>query len=90
MFFFLKLLQELHIYDENNGTVYFTSEQTAGEHYSLEYNASSRALRFLKNYNYVSASELKKAKKLLSIAAQTYIVGLFDGLFVFNKKRTKK
>ena len=56
----------------------------------LEYNASSRALRFLKNYNYVSASELKKAKKLLSIAAQTYIVGLFDGLFVFNKKRTKK
>lgn len=35
--------QQLHIYDENNGTVYFTSEQTAGEHYSLEYNASTNA-----------------------------------------------
>ena len=44
-----------------------------------------------KKYNYVSASELKKAKKLLGIAAQTYIVGLFDGLFTFtNKKRKQK
>ena len=56
----------------------------------LEYDASSRALKYLKKYNYVSPSELKKAKKLLGIAAQTYIVGLFDGLFVFKKKRKKK
>ena len=59
----------------------------------LEYNASSRALKFLKQYNLVSPGEYKKAKKLLGIAAQTYIVGLFDGLFAFtrkNKKRKKK
>lgn len=56
----------------------------------LEYDASRRALRYLKNYNYVSPSEYKKAKHLLGIAAQTYIVGLFDGLFVLNRKRKKK
>lgn len=56
----------------------------------LEYDASSRALKYLKEYNYVSPSEYRKAKKLLNVAAQTYIAGLFDDLFIFNKKRKKR
>lgn len=56
----------------------------------LEYDASRRALKYLKDYNYVSASEYKKAKKLLRVAAQTYIAGLLDDLFILNKKRKKK
>ncbi len=53
----------------------------------LEYNASSRALKFLKKYQLLSPSEYRKAKHLLNIAAQTYIAGLLDGLFIFNKKK---
>ena len=56
----------------------------------LEYNASSRGLKFLKENNFVSLSELKKAKKLLSIAAQTYIAGLFDSILILNTKRKRK
>ncbi len=56
----------------------------------LEYDASRRALKYLKDYNYVSTSEYKKAKKLLRVAAQTYIAGLLDDLFILNKKRKKK
>lgn len=56
----------------------------------LEYDASRRALKYLKEYNYVSPSEYRKAKKLLSIAAQTYIASLLDGLFILNKKRKRK
>lgn len=56
----------------------------------LEYDASSRALKYLKEYNFVSPSEHRKAKKLLNIAAQTYIAGLFDDLFVFKNKRRRK
>lgn len=56
----------------------------------LEYNASSRALKYLKEYNYLSPSEHRKAKKLLNVAAQTYIAGLFDDLFILNKRRKKK
>jgi len=56
----------------------------------LEYDASRRALKYLKEYKFVSPAEYSKAKKLLGIAAQTYIVGLFDGLFTFNRKRKKR
>lgn len=56
----------------------------------LEYNASSRALKYLKEYNYLSPSEHRKAKKLLNVAAQTYIAGLFDDLFILNKRRKKR
>ena len=56
----------------------------------LEYDASRRALKYLSENNFVSPSEFKKAKKLLSIAAQTYIVALFDGLFTFKKRKRKK
>ena len=52
----------------------------------VEYNASKRALWFLKEYHYVSTSELHKAKKLLGIAAQTYIASLFDGIIIFGNK----
>lgn len=53
----------------------------------LEYDASKRALKFLKSNNLLSQSEFRKAKKLLGIAAQTYIAGLLDGLFILNRKR---
>lgn len=55
----------------------------------LEYNASARALKFLKKYQLLSPSEYRKAKHLLSIAAQTYIAGLLDGLFILNRKKKK-
>lgn len=59
----------------------------------LEYNASRRALKYLKEKNIVSDSELRKAKKLLNTAAQTYIASLLDGILILNvtkKKRKKK
>ena len=56
----------------------------------LEYDASRRALKFLKNNKLLNPSEYKKAKKLLNTAAQTYIANLFDGLFILNKKKRIK
>lgn len=56
----------------------------------LEYDASRRALKYLKENKFVSPSEYKKAKKLLNIAAQTYIANLFDGLFILNNKPKRK
>jgi len=55
----------------------------------VEYDASKRALAFLKNNKLINPTEYKKAKKLLNIAAQTYIANLFDGLFILNTKRRK-
>lgn len=55
----------------------------------LEYDASRKALKFLKENNLLSSKELKRAKKLLGIAAQTYIAGLLDNIFIFNIKRKK-
>lgn len=54
----------------------------------LEYNASSRALKYLKENKFVSDHELKKAKHLLNVAAQTYIAGFLDGI-IFIKRRRK-
>ena len=56
----------------------------------LEYDASRRALKYLKDYNYVSPSEYRKARHLLSIAAQTYIATLLDGVFILNKNKKRK
>jgi Zn-dependent membrane protease YugP len=56
----------------------------------LEYDASRRALKYLKEYQFVSPAEYRKAKKLLNIAAQTYIAGLLDGILILNKKKRKK
>ena len=52
----------------------------------VEYNASKRALWYLKEYHYLSPSEMGKAKKLLGIAAQTYIASLFDGIIIFGDR----
>jgi Zn-dependent membrane protease YugP len=56
----------------------------------LEYDASRRALKYLKENKFVSQKEYRKAKKLLNIAAQTYIAGLLDGLLILNKNKRKK
>lgn len=56
----------------------------------LEYDASRKALKYLKENNFVSSGEYRKAKKLLGIAAQTYIAGLFDNIFIFAKKKKNK
>lgn len=56
----------------------------------LEYDASKRALKYLKEREFVSPSEFRKAKKLLNIAAQTYIAGLLDGILIFNVKKKRK
>lgn len=53
----------------------------------LEYNASSRGLKYLKANKFVSDNELKKAKHLLNVAAQTYIAGFLDGILVINRRR---
>jgi Zn-dependent membrane protease YugP len=56
----------------------------------LEYNASRRGLKFLKDYDVLSSSEYFRAKKLLSIAAQTYIASFFDEMFSFVKIKRKR
>lgn len=55
----------------------------------LEYNASRRALKYLKENEFLTTGEHHRAKKLLGIAAQTYIAGLFDEL-IPSKKKTKR
>lgn len=39
----------------------------------VEFNASSRALRMLEDYNYLDTSEVAGARKVLSAAAMTYV-----------------
>jgi len=56
----------------------------------LEYDASSRALKYLKENNLLTHGELSKARKLLSIAAQTYVASLFDELIPFKRKKNSK
>lgn len=50
----------------------------------VEYDASKRGLALLTEYQILSPKEYKNAKKLLNTAAQTYIAGLFDGIFIFT------
>ena len=57
----------------------------------LEYDASRRALKYLKENNFVTPGEYSKAKRLLGIAAQTYIASLFDELIPIHLlKRNKR
>ena len=59
----------------------------------MERDASRRALKFLKEYNIVSQSEYGKARRLLSVASQTYMASLFDGLLIhklFIRRRKKR
>ncbi len=56
----------------------------------VEINASTRALKFLKENQIITAKETPKVKKLLRTAGKTYIVALFDGILTpirrFNNK----
>lgn len=56
----------------------------------LEYDASRRALKYLKSNNFITPGELRKAKKLLRVAAQTYVANLFDSMFTFTKKKKRR
>ncbi len=59
----------------------------------VEFNASSRALKLLGQYNYLSSDELKPAKKVLSAAALTYVAAaavyiaqILRLLLIFNRR----
>ena len=46
----------------------------------VEFNASSRALKTLENYNILNDEELRGSKKVLSAAAMTYVAALVSSL----------
>ncbi len=59
----------------------------------VEFNASSRALKLLGEYNYLSPDEIKPAKKVLSAAALTYVAAaavsiaqILRLLLIFNRR----
>lgn len=52
----------------------------------VEYDASRRALKFLLGEKLITNAEASKVKKLLNVAAQTYIVGLFDDFIITARK----
>lgn len=53
----------------------------------LEYDASKKAIRMLRDYNLINKSETKYVKRILRTAALTYIASLFDGILIFKRKR---
>lgn len=52
----------------------------------VEIDASKRAIRFLTNAKIINKNEVPKVKRFLKIAAQTYIVGLFDDFTITARK----
>ncbi len=59
----------------------------------VEFNASSRAIKLLGQYNYLAPDEIKPAKKVLSAAALTYVAAaavaisqLIRLLLIFNRR----
>lgn len=59
----------------------------------VEFNASSRAIKLLGQYNYLSPDEIKPAKKVLSAAALTYVAAaavsiaqILRLLLIFNRR----
>ena len=58
----------------------------------LEFNASKKAVIYLKEYGIINNNEYRKVKKVLRAAGQTYITSFFDGFIIFNflKKKSKK
>ncbi|MCL2621658.1 MAG: zinc metallopeptidase, partial [Firmicutes bacterium] len=44
----------------------------------IEFNASRRALKYLKDNNILTATELRGAKRVLNAAAMTYVGSVFD------------
>lgn len=51
----------------------------------IEFNASKIAYNFLKENNILDKTELKQVKKMLKVAANTYIASLFSGLLKLFK-----
>ena len=51
----------------------------------LEYDASRRGLNYLIKYQFITESEQKKVKKLLGVAAQTYIASFLDNILPGKK-----
>lgn len=49
----------------------------------LEFDASKKALKMLKDLNIMSETELEKTKKVLSCAAQTYVASFLTSLVYF-------
>lgn len=52
----------------------------------IEYDASKKALLFLKDYRLLNKTEIRQVKRLLNAAAQTYIASLFDGFIIASKR----
>ena len=52
----------------------------------VEYDASRRALNFLTSSQIITNKEVPKVKRLLRVAAQTYIVALFDDFVITARK----
>jgi Zn-dependent membrane protease YugP len=46
----------------------------------VEFNASSRGMRFIEKYNLIEEGKLSGAKKVLSAAALTYIAGFVTSI----------
>ena len=58
----------------------------------LEFNASKKALIYLKEYGIINNREYGKVKRVLRAAGQTYITSFFNGFILFNflKRKTRK
>ncbi len=52
----------------------------------IEFGASRRALKFLLDSKLITKNESNKVQHLLNVAAQTYIVGLFDDFITTARK----
>jgi len=52
----------------------------------LEFDASHRAVKIMTECKLLSKKEIAKTKKLLNTAGQTYILALFDGIFISLRK----
>jgi len=52
----------------------------------LEYDASHRAVKIMTSNKLLTKKEIAKTKKLLNTAGQTYILALFDGIFISLRK----
>lgn len=56
----------------------------------LEFNASKRALKIIKDNNLLTKKEIAKSKRLLNNAGETYITALFDWIITpFSKLHRK-
>lgn len=56
----------------------------------LEKNASSFAMKYLKENKYLNFNEVVRAKRLLRWASRTYILNFLNGIILFNLFKRKK